>query len=86
MSADENENPYVRVFHRPPQYLVQEWDLEKIDSLIAALGLAVGEILGRRAIQEQNPENECAAQNDFDAQIQEVFVESEIQSRTRAPE
>jgi hypothetical protein len=51
-------------------FLVSEEDLEKIDSMISILGLAVGEILlSRRVGDPPGPEEERPHAEDFNAQI-----------------
>lgn len=51
-------------------FLVSEEDLEKIDSMISILGLAVGEILQSRRIGDPpDPDEGMPHQGDFNSQI-----------------
>jgi hypothetical protein len=59
-------------------YLLNEQDLECIDSLISTLGLATSQILECRKIRER-PENEMDALEDFHAQVDIVMQETEQQ-------
>ena len=58
-------------------YLANEGDLDKIDSMISILGLAVGEILRARLIRE--PPEETPHEDDFNAQVQVALDDAERQ-------
>jgi hypothetical protein len=56
---------------REKYYLVSQGQIDKIDSLIAALGLAVAEILERRPVR--SPSESTAAQDDYDDAIGNII-------------
>lgn len=60
-------------------FLTTECDLEKIDSMISILGLAVGEILRARLVRE--PPEEMPQGEDFNSQIQLALDEAERQMK-----
>ncbi len=63
---------------RRSDYLLREGDVERIDGLISALGLAISQILACREIRERSRE-EMPAVEDFDSQIDLVLQEAERQ-------
>lgn len=67
-----------RPIRRRSDYLLREGDVERIDGLISALGLAISQILACREIRERSRE-EMPAVEDFDSQIDLVLQEAERQ-------
>lgn len=61
-------------------YLLRETDLERIDSLIGALNLAISEIFSCRQIRERAYEGMPAVE-DFTTQVELVVNEAELQMR-----
>lgn len=54
--------------NRETYYLISQTEIDKIDSLIGALNLAISEILEGRPIMDRRAERTCA-QADFDEQV-----------------
>lgn len=69
MSSEDNDNPYVHVFHRPPLYLLEDHDLSRIDSMLESLRLAISEIFAQRGVSRE-PAWISAAQDRFEEQAQ----------------
>jgi hypothetical protein len=65
-------------FDGQSRYLLREADLERIDSLIGALNLAISEILSCREIRER-AQREMPAVEDFTSQVELVMSEAELQ-------
>lgn len=63
---------------RRSDYILRESDVERIDSLISALGLAISQLLACREIRDRTHE-EMQALEDFDSQIDLVMQEAERQ-------
>lgn len=64
----------------PPQerlFLVSQSDIDKIDSLVGALNLAITEILEGRPVRDPCPER-GAAQADYDEQVGEVIFRGNL--------
>lgn len=67
-------------------YLVRETDLERIDGLIGALGLAISQILSVREIRERmEPQEEMPAVDDYTSQVELVLQEAERQMEFPGP-
>ena len=84
MARNPNKKSTQEPLSHQPRYrpasahiLANEDDLERIDSLISILGLAVGEILRARIIREPPEETPC--EDDFNAQIQNALDEADQQ-------
>lgn len=59
-------------------YLATEEELNKIDSMISILGLAVGEVLRARLIRDP-PEKETPHEDDFNSQVQLALDDADRQ-------
>lgn len=77
MTSDEKDNPYVKISHRPSLYVLDELDADNIDGLISTLGLAISEILWRRAVHDE-PLAPTPAQDDFAAQADMIMTEGRL--------
>jgi hypothetical protein len=65
-------------FDGQSHYLLRETDLERIDSLIGSLSLAISEIFCCRKIRERGDEDMPAVE-DFVSQVDLVVNEAELQ-------
>ena len=74
----ENMKQTKHPFDGQSHYLLRESDLERIDSLIGALNLAISEIFCCRQIRER-AEQDTRAVEDFTSQVELVLNEAELQ-------
>ena len=59
---------------RDPLYVLTEHDLNKIDGLVSMLNLAITEIINKRAVKDQYPDNEeNPAQDDFNNECHDAI-------------